>query len=442
MLERIEEIETGAIEELGRIKRDQELLEDRLRMMQERKEGVSEVVFERVRGDYRTRLAALEDEARPHKDRARREFAKLQALESEIRQGRDAARLEKEELEFRHSLGEFPDEEFERRGAELAEALDQREVELAGVESLRERFFAAVRSREDLEHPAAAATAEVPPGLPAPPVALAGVESAPFEPASHAAPDAGPEEAPRLPPWAAAEAGAEAPPAHLQVAAEGEPLPAGPATARTDVTPVAGGGIDEVELLAPPGERGAADFDSGSTSLLDTGAHAAGDGEDRTEWDAAGPGGAAPVDPAADDWHEAPTGGFALPPPPPPPQQQQEPASVGPSGEDVEDGELSGATRILARPRLVERGDAGDREHVLALGRTAIGRASDNLVHLLDEAVSRHHAEIVPGPSGYLLRDLGSENGIFVNGERTPEHVLHEGDVIQIGARTLVYRGA
>ena len=423
MLERIEEIETGAIEELGRIKRDQELLEDRLRMMQERKEGVSEVVFERVRGDYRSRLAALEEEARPHKERARREFAKLQALESEIRQGRDAVRLEKEELEFRHSLGEFPDEDFERRGAELAEALDQREVELAGVESLRERFFAAVRSREELDHPPPSATAEVPPGLPAPPVALAGAESSP------------PEEEPRLPPWAAAEAGADAPPPHLPAAAEGEPLLAGPATARTDVTPVAGGGIDDVELLAAPGEIGAADLDSGRTSLLDTGAHAADGGEDGTEWEAAGAMGAPPADPASDDWHEAPTGGFVLPPPPPPPG----PAPAAAAGED---DELSGATRILSRPRLLERGDAGDREHVLALGRTSIGRASDNLVHLLDEAVSRHHAEIVPGPSGYLLRDLGSENGIFVNGERTPEHVLHEGDVIQIGARTLVYRGA
>jgi pSer/pThr/pTyr-binding forkhead associated (FHA) protein len=118
-------------------------------------------------------------------------------------------------------------------------------------------------------------------------------------------------------------------------------------------------------------------------------------------------------------------------------------AAAPAAAEDAEmDGELSGATRILTRPRLLERGDGADREHVLALGRTSIGRASDNLVHLLDEAVSRHHAEIVPGPSGYLLRDLGSENGVFVNGQRTPEHVLHEGDVIQIGARTLVYRGA
>ena len=109
----------------------------------------------------------------------------------------------------------------------------------------------------------------------------------------------------------------------------------------------------------------------------------------------------------------------------------------------MDEDELSGATRILARPRLVElENGASGREHALALGRTSIGRASDNLVHLLDEAVSRHHAEVVPGPHGYLLRDLGSENGIYVNGERSPEHVLREGDVMQIGARTLVFHGA
>jgi hypothetical protein len=71
MLDRIEEIDTSAIEELGRISRDQELIEGRLGMMQERREGVSEVVFERVRGDYRRRLEALEEQARPHKESAR-----------------------------------------------------------------------------------------------------------------------------------------------------------------------------------------------------------------------------------------------------------------------------------------------------------------------------------------------------------------------------------
>ncbi|HXT21925.1 MAG TPA: FHA domain-containing protein, partial [Thermoanaerobaculia bacterium] len=170
-----------------------------------------------------------------------------------------------------------------------------------------------------------------------------------------------------------------------------------------------------------PSEEGAAASVEEGTALLET-PHAAKD-LDRTGAE------------ERDDFHEAPTGGFAVPPLPP------MPAADVP--EDLADDELSGATRILSRPRLVEvENGAIGREHALALGRTSIGRASDNLVHLLDEAVSRHHAEVVPGPRGYLLRDLSSENGIFVNGERAPEHVLRDGDVIQIGARTLVFHGA
>jgi pSer/pThr/pTyr-binding forkhead associated (FHA) protein len=166
----------------------------------------------------------------------------------------------------------------------------------------------------------------------------------------------------------------------------------------------------------------AEDFDAGPTELLDT----TGEG---LSWHRS-PGQMAAGD-GAGDWNEAVTDGARLPPPP----------DVSPPAPT--DDEISGATRILTRPRLIERGNGdGNREHLLALGRTSIGRASDNLVHLLDEAVSRHHAEVVPGPQGYLLRDLGSENGIYVNGERTGEHLLHEGDVVQIGSRTLVFRSA
>jgi pSer/pThr/pTyr-binding forkhead associated (FHA) protein len=186
------------------------------------------------------------------------------------------------------------------------------------------------------------------------------------------------------------------------------------------------------ETPTPPAAREYDDFDSGATSLLQPDARADADstvleGPPGEDLDRSGTR-------DRDDWHEAPTGSFAVPPLPPSPPQPED---------ELDDDELSGATRILSRPRLVEieNGSSG-REHPLALGRTSIGRASDNLVHLLDEAVSRHHAEVVPGPQGYLLRDLGSENGIFVNGDRTPEHVLREGDVVQIGARTLVFHGA
>jgi FHA domain-containing protein len=397
MLDRIQEIDTGAIEELTRIKRDQDVLEDRLRMMSERREGVSEAVFERVRSDYRGRLDALDREAQPLKQRARGEYAKLSALRDEIRRGHDEARLEKEEVEFRNSLGEFAAEEYDQRSRECAERVTKHDGELAEVEALRERFLGSCRSPEELEAPA----------VEAPAVAAPTSESA-------AGNGAGP---------AAEPAATMAAPAVADAASDAAP----------ESTP------DEASKIAPsvvqeapaPSPLYYASLDAGKTSLLDTGAHAREgaelDGQPAKDDSLS----ATAVD--DDEWHEAPTGSFDVPPPPPP----------APATDDGTEDELSGATRILARPRFIEmeNGLAG-REFALALGRTSIGRASDNQVHLLDEAVSRHHAEVVPGPQGYLLRDLGSENGIFVNGDRAPEHVLRDGDVVQIGARTLVFHGA
>ncbi len=405
MLDRIHEIDTGAIEELTRIKRDQEVLEDRLRLMQERREGVSEVVFERVRGDYRRRLDGLDEEARPLKERARREYAKLQALRAELTQARDEAQLEKEETEFRNGLGEFAAGEYEQRAADCAERVTARQGELAEVEALRERFLGSCRSPEELEGAEEAAgestqeaveamsSAGTPPPADTPPPAL----EEPFAPPSLPEPDL--DAAAAVAPLVAdQDAAALTPPLPTPgdfAFDDGKTSRLPPEPARSDVDPTA--------LEGPPGDE---------PDMSATGDHGA-------------------------DWHEAPTGTFAVPPLPPGTAPPEGPVS------GADDDELSGATRILSRPRLVEmENGASGREHALALGRTSIGRASDNLVHLLDEAVSRHHAEVIPGPHGYLLRDLGSENGIFVNGERTPEHVLREGDVIQIGARTLVFHGA
>jgi hypothetical protein len=51
----------------------------------------------------------------------------------------------------------------------------------------------------------------------------------------------------------------------------------------------------------------------------------------------------------------------------------------------------------------------------------------------LDPLLSRRHAEFVPSTRGVTVRDLKSRNGILVNGEKVPEHVLKPGDVVQLG---------
>jgi pSer/pThr/pTyr-binding forkhead associated (FHA) protein len=74
--------------------------------------------------------------------------------------------------------------------------------------------------------------------------------------------------------------------------------------------------------------------------------------------------------------------------------------------------------------------------------RVTLGRDDANQVCLLDDdAVSGMHAVIERYSSGWALRDLGSRNGTFLNGDRiTGERPLHHGDQIQIGSTRLVFR--
>jgi hypothetical protein len=82
--------------------------------------------------------------------------------------------------------------------------------------------------------------------------------------------------------------------------------------------------------------------------------------------------------------------------------------------------------------QLVEQGT----EELFPLGfePTSIGRHGDNEIILPDNQVSRHHAEIVMQGGRWVLADLGSANGTYVNGERlTGPHVLNHGDLVRVG---------
>lgn len=72
-------------------------------------------------------------------------------------------------------------------------------------------------------------------------------------------------------------------------------------------------------------------------------------------------------------------------------------------------------------------------------GPLVIGRSRSCDVTLASPDASRRHAEIVPVPSGHLLRDLGSTNGTLVNGERVDERPLASGDRIEIGNELLTF---
>jgi len=88
-----------------------------------------------------------------------------------------------------------------------------------------------------------------------------------------------------------------------------------------------------------------------------------------------------------------------------------------------------------APPRATVTVDGeGDDAAVYALGATAsIGRAEDNDICLQNRGISRRHAVITATVQGYILRDLGSQNGTVVNGERIAERTLADGDQIALG---------
>jgi transcriptional regulator with GAF, ATPase, and Fis domain len=66
-----------------------------------------------------------------------------------------------------------------------------------------------------------------------------------------------------------------------------------------------------------------------------------------------------------------------------------------------------------------------------------IGRDPDNDIPLDDAKLSRRHCRIVRAPDGFVLEDMESSNGSYVNGERADRQLLAAGDTITIGITTL-----
>ena len=82
----------------------------------------------------------------------------------------------------------------------------------------------------------------------------------------------------------------------------------------------------------------------------------------------------------------------------------------------------------------------GERYAVPPEGLT-IGRSGENEIQLADPLASRHHARVEPRQGAYLLLDLGSANGTFVNGQCVQRHPLQDGDAIRIGSSRITFRG-
>jgi serine/threonine-protein kinase len=84
--------------------------------------------------------------------------------------------------------------------------------------------------------------------------------------------------------------------------------------------------------------------------------------------------------------------------------------------------------------------DDGEMEYDVSKPEITVGRGENNDVVIDDERVSRSHARLEINPHGEVkVIDMGSTNGVMVNGVKVKETVIKPGDVVQMGGSTIRY---
>src|SRR3954463_16176727 len=126
-----------------------------------------------------------------------------------------------------------------------------------------------------------------------------------------------------------------------------------------------------------------------------------------------------------------PTSPNRPPPPPPPP-----PAAVA-----ADPPPAPATQKIVEPPHMVATLTADDGTmHPLLEEEETIGRTPANSIALRDASVSAHHARVVRTPEGFLIEDVGSRNGTYINSEKVSEkRLLADGDLVRLGKIILTF---
>ena len=84
--------------------------------------------------------------------------------------------------------------------------------------------------------------------------------------------------------------------------------------------------------------------------------------------------------------------------------------------------------------------DENGERLIITEQKLSIGRDKESTMQVVDVEVSRNHAEIRLLNTSFVLIDLQSTNGTFVNGQRVQEHTLQNFDQIKIGSTILLFQ--
>ncbi|HEX7681665.1 MAG TPA: FHA domain-containing protein [Thermoanaerobaculia bacterium] len=127
-----------------------------------------------------------------------------------------------------------------------------------------------------------------------------------------------------------------------------------------------------------------------------------------------------------------------VPPPPPPPEPPPPPPEPEP---EPEPEPAPPPPPPPAEPELVATLTADDGTmHPLLEETCTVGRTPANTIALRDVSVSAKHAQVVRTAEGFVIEDVGSRNGTFVNSEKlTEKRLLADGDLVRLGKIILTF---
>lgn len=113
-----------------------------------------------------------------------------------------------------------------------------------------------------------------------------------------------------------------------------------------------------------------------------------------------------------------------------------------PQGESAEDAELIERLEPNTALLVVRRGPSAGARFLLDSDVTTVGRHPDSHIFFDDVTVSRRHAEFRRSDAAFVLHDVGSLNGTYINRKRIDDAQLVSGDQVQIGKYRLVFLAA
>jgi pSer/pThr/pTyr-binding forkhead associated (FHA) protein len=113
---------------------------------------------------------------------------------------------------------------------------------------------------------------------------------------------------------------------------------------------------------------------------------------------------------------------------------REEVGDLGPADQAAVDALPAGSALLV-----VLRGPNAGSRFLLDTITVSAGRHPDSDIFLDDVTVSRRHAEFHRTDDGYVVNDVGSLNGTYVNRDRIDEVLLTNGDEVQVGKYRMVY---